>query len=396
MQNKKTQELYIKGGLNPYIRWVNAMKVLHLISGGDTGGAKTHVVNLLQELDKRIDVKIICFLKGEFYYEIKEKGINIEVYEQKTRYDLSVIKRLMKEIKEEEYDLIHCHGARANFITYLLKKFYKIPAVTTVHSDYKLDFKGSFYKNLVYRNLNYISLKHMDYYIGVSESFRDMLIDRGFAPDRVMTVYNGINVREVESKKINKNFLKEYGIDTDENTVKIGILARLYPVKGVEVFIKAAGKVLAKRQDVEFFIAGDGEERENLLNLTKKLNIDDKVHLLGYIRDPYSFINEIDINTNTSYSESFPYVILEGGVFKKPIIASNVGGVKDLVVHEETGLMFEPGDVDTLSNYMLKLIEDEDLRKILGNNLYKKINDSYSSEKMADKQILIYQQILSR
>ncbi len=372
------------------------MKVLHLISGGDTGGAKTHVVNLLQELDKRIDVKIICFLKGEFYYEIKEKGIDIEVYEQKKRYNLSVIKRLIKEIKEGKYDLIHCHGARANFITYLLKKFYKIPAVTTVHSDYKLDFKGSFYKDLVYRNLNYISLKHMDYYIGVSESFRDMLIDRGFAPERIMTVYNGINVAELESKEINKSFLKEQGMDIDENTVKVGILARLYPVKGVEVFIKAAHKVLEVRQDVEFFVAGDGEEKENLVKLINELDIEDKVHLLGYIRDPYSFIDEIDINTSTSHSESFPYAILEGGVFKKPIIASNVGGVKDLVVNGETGLMFEPGDVDTLSGHILRLVEDEDLRKTLGNNLYKKINEFYSSEKMADKQILIYQQILSR
>ena len=372
------------------------MKVLHLISGGDTGGAKTHVVNLLQELDKRIDVKIICFLEAEFYHEIKEKGIDIEVYEQKGRYDLSVVKRLIKEIKKEEYDLIHCHGARANFITYLLKKFYKIPVVTTVHSDYKLDFKGSFYKNLVYRNINYISLKHMDYYIGVSESFRDMLIDRGFSSDRIMTVYNGINVKEVESAKINENFLKKYGIDTEKETIKVGILARLYPVKGVEVFIKAAQKVLAERQDVEFFIAGDGEERKNLLHLIKELDIEDKVYLLGYVRDPYSFINEIDINTNTSYSESFPYVILEGGVFKKPIIASNVGGIKDLVVHGETGLMFEPGDVDSLANHILKLVGNEDLRKTLGNNLYDKKKKLYSSEKMAEKQILIYQQILSR
>ena len=370
------------------------MKVLHLISGGDTGGAKTHVVNLLQELDKRIDVKIICFLKAEFYYEIKDKGINIEVYEQKKRYDLSVVKRLIKEIKEGEYDLIHCHGARANFITYLLKGFCKIPVVTTVHSDYKLDFKGSFYKDIVYRNLNYISLKHMDYYIGVSDSFRDMLIDRGFDPDRIMTVYNGINIKELESKRINKNFLKDYGIETDEETIKVGILARLYPVKGVEIFIKAAQKVLAKRQDVEFLIAGDGEEKENLLHLTKQLDIDDKVHLLGYVRDPYSFIKEIDINANTSHSESFPYVILEGGVFKKPVIASNVGGIKDLVIHGETGLMFEPGDIDTLADHMLKLIEDEKLRKTLGENLYNRINQFYSSEKMADKQILIYQQIL--
>ncbi len=372
------------------------MKVLHLISGGDTGGAKTHVINLLQELNKRIHVKVICFMKADFYYEAKEKGINIQVYEQKRRYDLSVIRRLIEEVKREEYHLIHCHGARANFITYILKKFYPIPAVTTIHSDYRLDFKGNFYKDLVYKNLNYLSLKHMDYYIGVSESFRQMLIDRNFDPDRIMTVYNGINVEEVESAPINGNFFQDHGIVTHKNTIKVGILARLYPVKGVDIFIRAAHRVLQERPDVEFFIAGDGEEKEKLKELSQELGVADRVHLLGYIRDPYSFIHQIDINTNTSYSESFPYVIMEGGVFKKPIIASNVGGVKDLVTHGESGLLFEPGDVDTLSKHILTLIEDGDLRRRLGNNLYHRICKFYSSEKMADKQMQIYQQILGR
>lgn len=372
------------------------MKVLHLISGGDTGGAKTHVINLLQELNKRIHVKVICFIKAEFYYEAKEKGIPIEVYEQEKRYDLSIIKRLVEEIRKEKYDLIHSHGARANFITYVVKKFCDIPAVTTIHSDYKLDFKGSFYKSLVYKNLNYLSLKHMDYYIGVSESFRDMLIARNFDPDRIMTVYNGINIEEVESRDVNEDFFEEYGIALDENTVKVGILARLHPVKGVDVFIKAAHKVLQKRQDVEFFIAGDGEEREKLLKLIKELKVDNKVHLLGYLQDPYSFISQIDVNSNTSYSESFPYVILEGGVFKKPIIASNVGGVKDLVIDGETGLLFEPGDTDTLSEHILTLVENEQLRKKMGWNLYNRIKQFYTSERMADKHIFIYQQILEK
>jgi len=372
------------------------MKVLHLISGGDTGGAKTHVINLLQELNKRIRVKVICFIKAEFYYEIKEKGIPIEVYEQKKRYDLSIIKRLIEEIRNEKYDLIHTHGARANFITYVVKKFCDIPVVTTIHSDYKLDFKGNFYKNLVYKNLNYLSLKHMDYYIGVSESFREMLIARNFDPDRIMTVYNGINIEEIESKEIDEDFFKKYGIIFNDNIVKVGILARLHPVKGVNLFIKAAHKVLQEKQDVEFFIAGDGDEREKLLKLTKELKIDNKVHFLGYVQDPYSFLSQIDINTNTSYSESFPYVILEGGVFKKPIIAPNVGGVKDLVIDEETGLLFEPGDVDTLSKHILTLIENEELREKLGNNLYSRINKFFTSKNMADKHILIYQQILKR
>jgi len=92
----------------------------------------------------------------------------------------------------------------------------------------------------------------MDYYIGVSESFREMLIARNFDPDRIMTVYNGINIEEIESKEIDEDFFKKYGIIFNDNIVKVGILARLHPVKGVNLFIKAAHKVLQENRMLNF------------------------------------------------------------------------------------------------------------------------------------------------
>ena len=80
------------------------MKVLHLISGGDTGGAKTHIISLLKGLSNLIDAKVICFIEDTFYEDSKKAGINIEVYEQKSRSDLSVINRLTEEIKRENYN----------------------------------------------------------------------------------------------------------------------------------------------------------------------------------------------------------------------------------------------------------------------------------------------------
>ena len=98
------------------------MKVLHLISGGDTGGAKTHIISLLKGLNKLIDANVICFLEDTFYEDAKAAGISIEVYKQKSRSDMSVVKRLTEEIENKNYDIIHCHGARANFIAMFLKK----------------------------------------------------------------------------------------------------------------------------------------------------------------------------------------------------------------------------------------------------------------------------------
>ena len=119
------------------------LKVLHLISGGDTGGAKTHISALLKGLNRMIDASIICFIEDTFYEDLHKAGVPIKVFKQKSRSDLSVIKRLVDEIEREDYDIIHCHGARANFIALFIKRRIKKPFVTTIHSDYKLDFKDN-------------------------------------------------------------------------------------------------------------------------------------------------------------------------------------------------------------------------------------------------------------
>jgi len=134
-----------------------------LISGGDTGGAKTHIIALLKGLNKEIDAQIICFIEDTFYEDVVKAGIPIKVFKQKSRSDLTIISRLVEEIQEKGYDLIHCHGARANFIAQFLKGKVDKPFITTIHSDYKLDFKDNFYKRLVYTTLNTIALRRFDY-----------------------------------------------------------------------------------------------------------------------------------------------------------------------------------------------------------------------------------------
>ena len=98
------------------------MKILHMISGGDTGGAKTHVFALMNALTKYCDVKIVCFIKGQFFDELQDIDVPSELIEQKNRFDLSVIDRLCEICKNDGIQIIHAHGARANFIGSWLKK----------------------------------------------------------------------------------------------------------------------------------------------------------------------------------------------------------------------------------------------------------------------------------
>ncbi|WP_427340371.1 glycosyltransferase family 4 protein [Caloranaerobacter sp. DY30410] len=371
------------------------MKVLHLISGGDTGGAKTHVLSLVKELSKKIDVKLICFLEDEFYYEGKSLGIDIDVFKQKKRYDLSVIKRLRNIIINHDYDIIHCHGARANFVGMILKKIVKKPFITTIHSDYKLDFKDNLYKHIVYTTINSLALRFFDYYIAISTNFKKMLVDRGFNANKIFTVYNGIDFDSEIKITPKELFLKSFGIDSKDKII-VGIMGRLEMVKDHDTFIKAAIKVLEDRDDVIFLVAGSGAEEKRLFQLVKEHGLQESIYFLGFVKEPYSFFNAIDINVLTSKSESFPYVVLEGARMKKPILCTNVGGLGDLVIDGVNGYLFEVGDILSLSNHINFLLDNRSKIEELGENLYKDVVEKFSLEKMTNDHLKIYEEILGR
>lgn len=369
-------------------------KVLHLISGGDVGGAKTHVLTLVKELQKNLTVKIICFIEGPFAQEARDMGIDIQVLPQPRRYDLKVIDTLIKIIKDEGFTLIHSHGARANFITRFIKRKLTIPCVTTIHSDFMLDFKGNLYKHIIFTNLNIFALKRFDYFIAVSESFREMLISRGFPKDKIFTVYNGMDFDEDISYESKKSFLEKRGLYHLKDKKLIGILARLHPVKGHEIFIKAAADILASNKNIHFLITGNAKEMPALDNLIKQLGIGQNIHFIGFVDAPYDFLNVIDINVLTSYSESFPYVLLEGARLKKPTISSKVGGIPMLIEDGENGYLFKAGDSNELSKKLKVMLTDEAMSKAMGEALYKKASDNYSLKKLALNHINIYNTML--
>lgn len=370
------------------------LKVLHLISGGDTGGAKTHIISLLKGLNKRIDARIICFIEDTFYEDVLAAGIPIKVFKQKSRSDMSVINRLTDEINQEGYDIIHCHGARANFIAQFLKGKLDKPFITTIHSDYKLDFKDNFYKRLVYTSLNTISLRRFDFFVAVSDSFKEMLIERGFKRDRIFVTYNGIDMGIPEDHVSKDEFLGRYGIE-DKGFPIVGILARLDKVKDHRTFIEAARQVL-KTTEVDFLIAGEGAEEASLKELVKDYGLESRVHFIGFVKDPYSFFNAIDVNVLTSVSESFPYVILEGARMKKPVVSTKVGGIARLVDDGENGYLCQTGDWKAIGDRILSLVKDGALAKFFGQKLYEAAEDRFSYDSMAESHIATYSQILSK
>lgn len=372
------------------------MKVLHLISGGDSGGAKTHVFSLMDKLTKKADVTVVCLMRGVFYEEILERDVRVLLYEQRSRFDLSVLNKLLTLIREEGFDLVHAHGARANFIAAFLINRAGVPIVTSMHSDYMLDF-DSFAKRLIFTNLNRLALRRIRYFIAVSDPFRQMLIERKFKPNNIFTVYNGMNFDKPVMPLDRKAFLEQYHLsDLPSDAPLIGMATRFDKVKGVDVLIRAAKKVCDQIPNAHFLIAGDGEDRPLLESLIQELGLSKNVHLLGFVSEMDAFYQLIDVNMLTSHSESFPYALLEGARLKKATVASAVGGIPRLILNGKTGYTFEDNDFHGCAQQILRLITETGAIAQFGEALYEYASANFSDEQLAQTHMDIYHRILKK
>ena len=368
------------------------MKVLHLISGGDTGGAKTHVHSLLAGLTPRIQVKMVGFTDGPFTQEARELGINTEVIPDKNL--LAALKKLVAMVKADGYDIIHSHGARGNMMAALLAHKTGLPTVSTVHSDYRLDYLGRPISRLTYGTINTLALRTLKYRIGVSDAMVDLLISRDFDPERLFAIYNGLDFTPRTPAMDRAEYFRSVGLEADDTCVVAGIVARLNPVKDIATLIRGFAMAHRDFPRLRLLIAGDGEEMENLKALAAELGVSKEVCFAGWISDTDSFYHAIDINTLTSISETFPYALTEGARAALPTVSSQVGGVSYLIDHGSNGFLFQPGDAQALAGHLLTLARDGDLRKAMGRRLYEKAHREFSLEATIQRQMEIYETIL--
>lgn len=376
---------------------MSELRVMHLISGGDTGGARTHVLQLINGLGDRIEVHLVTLMESDFTEDAQALNLPLKVLRQRSRLDLSVTRELKRMIREQRIQLVHVHGARANFIISFVKKaFPELPVVTTIHSDYLLDdYRGGKLLTRLFRKMNERALKKIDYYIGVSDEFRKMMIDRGFSDSQhAFAVYNGIDFsREIVIVTDREAFRKNCGVE-DPETVLVGIMGRLDPVKDHFTFLKAAKWVLEQDGTYRFCIAGDGRLRETLERFTEELGISEQVTFLGRVDRPFDFFNAIDLNVLTSLSESFPYVMLEGARMGLPLVTTDVGGVDRLIRNGVTGQVVPVGDAEAVGQAILKVTADRRQLEEMGKALGELVEAQFSHRRFIERHLEIYQTIL--
>lgn len=369
------------------------MKVIHLISGGDTGGAKTHVHSLLRNLSRGMDITLVCFRDGPFAREAAQLGIETRVC---SGGFFSALRQVRRMIAEEGFDLVHTHGSRANLAGAILRSTCGRPVVSTIHSDYRLDYMGRPAAAATYGVLNVLALRRIKYHVGVSDAMRDLLISRRFPRETTFAIYNGLDFSREPRRCDRAAFCARVGADVQPGDVVVGAAARLDPVKDLATLVRGFAAARRERPELKLIIAGEGPERPALEALAEELGVRGAVCLAGWLDDMEEFYSALDINTLSSLSETFPYALTEGAAYRLPTVASAVGGIPRLIEDGKTGYLFEPGDWEKLGARLAELAADAGLRARLGEAVHERAAREFSVEATCREQRAVYEEILER
>jgi len=366
------------------------IKILQAIRQGKVGGGETHVLDLVNSLDKdKFESVILSFTDGPMVDKLKADGYKTYVVHTELPFNFRVWNRVKHIVESEKIDIIHAHGTRANSNTFSSSKSLKIPLIYTVHG-------WSFHPDqtplvkLIRTSSEHLLVKLANQTICVSQS--NLNDGRKLFPmPRAKVIVNGINQIKFDPDSTYANIRDEFNIGKDE--VLIGYIARITAQKEPLTFLNAIAK-LSDLKKMRVLIVGDGDLKEEMLNLAKALNLGDKVIFEDFRSDIPAILNALDIFCLPSLWEGLPIALLEAMAMRKAIIATAIDGTKDLVRDNENGLLISIKNPNQLASAIRTLVNDETLRTILGANAGLTIKEHFDISTMTNSIENVYKEVL--
>ncbi|MFA9559335.1 glycosyltransferase [Evansella sp. AB-rgal1] len=373
----------------------SACRVIHIIGGGEFGGAEDHIIHLLKELkNENMNPLVVCFYDSIFAEYLREQGIRVKVLDY-GRFDLRLLFALMKLLKEENPDIVHTHGVKANFFGRIAAKRVGIsPVVTTVHSILKYDYEHPIAYRLAYM-LERSTRDLTDYFIAISNKIQDQLLEDGINSSKVQIIHHGIDTNKFAPRNDQKalELAEEWGKSSD--TFLIGAIGRIQAVKGFDNFVRACSELHKVYPDsFRFVLIGDGSHRKELEQLVERENIQDVFTFAGFRGNIDSCLRALDCYVSSSLSEGLGLSVMEALSTGVPVVTTGVGGVKDFAKDEDNSLVVEPKSVSQLTEAIERIYKDDDLKRKLTDQGRNDIISTFSLKTMGENTAYYYRKWL--
>lgn len=372
-------------------------KILHVHTLPIISGSGIHTLTTMKGLDKsKYKVEFACAPGGDLIDEVIGCGIGFHpiknfVQEISIYNDLMALFELIWLIKREKYDIVHTHNSKAGFIGRLAARICGISIVVhTIHGFAFHEFEKP-PRQALFIFLERLAARFADKLITVSEPLKDWGLRLGIGKKgQYTTIYDGIEInRFILNINIGKK-RQEFGIKSADFVV--GVVSKLWEGKGHKCILKAASSVITKVPNVKFMFVGEGYLREELEALTQQLGLNDYIIFTGFRTDIPEITAIFDIAVLASFFEGLGRVLLEAMALSKPVIATKVGGIVDVVTDGKTGSLVPPNNSVALAQAIIRLLKDESLRRRMGEAGRAKIDAKFSAQTMVDKIQTVYEE----
>lgn len=343
------------------------MKIVNIILTSQNGGAEQVFIDYCNILKNKLGHEVFAIIKNDAPYNNQLSNLQIPYQTTKNKFgfvDIFTINNIKKFLIDFDADIVLTHNSRANYLAKKALKKIKNKKVFHVAVNHSMNVKRSIGADII---------------ININKPIFYKTIDQGQPQDKSFVIHNGIDLENFsfEKKEINLN---------QNNVISIGVIGRFVKPKNFISAIRMLSvlKELENKYNKKFIlkIAGDGEEKENLLAEVKKLNLENNVEFLGWVNNIKDFFEQIDIFILPSYRETFGLVILEAMKYQKPIISSDADGPSEILRNEKEALLVKVNPIegfeDRLANAVIKIINDKNFAEQIVENATMRLKNEFS------------------
>ncbi len=374
--------------------------IVFLIDGLGMGGAERLMLPILKNLDRECFEPRVCALQvkdgNPIADDLRALGIPVDLILTPHLRDVTALPRLYGYLKDVKADLVHTQLEMADILGNIAAKFLRLPSVSTIHTmpsqDMKL--KSKFHQNLELSALRYFS----DTIVSVSEEARKFYLNISKIPSgKLVTIYNGIDLSHFENLNYEQERIKirqEFGIPNDANLlVTVAVLREL---KGIQFMVRALPSILSSDPSVYYLVVGNGSHREALEQEVDIAGVGNRVIFAGQRSDIPQLLAASDLFVLPTLTEALPTVLAEAMAARLPIVASAVGGVPEMVVDGESGILLPSGDSGALAAACISLMADAERRKAMGGRGWQIVTEKFNIRAQVDSLKELYLNLIRK
>lgn len=360
------------------------MKILHVSTPKTWRGGEQQLAYLCTELQKKgMEQMVVCRKGGQLADFCKAQNIAFKALSQNSGIDISFAYRLAKAAKKFKADIVHAHDAHAHTFSVMAARFFGLRQDIVLHR--RVDYPVKNKKSSIYK-YNFPQIKKI---ICVSAEVKRILDQKLKDTSKSTIVYSGVDLNKFEEKS--QMLRQEFKIPFEK--VLIGNVAAITQQKDYFTFVDTAEKVLQQTDKAHFIIIGSGDQEEEIKTLVHTKKLDAHFTFTGFRQDIPKVLPALDILLFPSEKEGLGTTVIDAFAAQVPVVASNAGGIKELIEHQKTGFMADVRDSETLAAYCLQLINNPTQRGAIAQNAFQRAQ-LFSKENMAEGVLNVYREVL--